>query len=428
MRPRTKFQKKVVSQDRVLPPVPAKVIKWAIDKEAWHYGYRYPGSKKITCMDCGHQWEDARTDLKHITCPHCGRRLDIQETRCRKLEQQRYFTYITTWKGMQIVRGLKLSTEHRKGEEARWYTSEICRYYIQADGQYCVIGLRRNTGIYVDSFSYGAGFELHDDCEAYRYVINSDYYPEVKVIPELKRNGFDGNFYEGPVEYFIALLKDHRIETLLKRGNIEHLRFFLAYRFQLDRHWESYKIAMRQNYRLFGKLGLWCDYLQMLEEEGKDTRNPHYICPPDLKEAHDAIVRKREARRKKEMEQEEMETVRKAEKPYKRSKGKYFGLHFTDGLIQVQVLDSVEKIRDEGYAMHHCVFAAAYYNRPESLILSATIDGKRIETVEFDLKRNKVAQSRGVCNKDTKYHERIVQLVNDHAKDIMIRKKQKKAI
>ena len=44
--------------------------------------------------------------------------------------------------------------------------------------------------------------------------------------------------------------------------------------------------------------------------------------------------------------------------------------------------------------------------------LSATIDGKRIETVEVSLSKLTVVQSRGVCNQCTDYHARIIDLVN----------------
>ena len=54
------------------------------------------------------------------------------------------------------------------------------------------------------------------------------------------------------------------------------------------------------------------------------------------------------------------------------------------------------------------------YKKADSLILSATIDGKRIETVEVSLSQLKVVQSRRVCNKQTEYHDKIVRLVNDN--------------
>ena len=71
--------------------------------------------------------------------------------------------------------------------------------------------------------------------------------------------------------------------------------------------------------------------------------------------------------------------------------------------------------------MHHCVFSNEYYLKADSLILSATIDGKRIETIEISLKTMKVVQSRGVCNKNTEHHDQIVNLVNKNMKLIRSR-------
>lgn len=76
---------------------------------------------------------------------------------------------------------------------------------------------------------------------------------------------------------------------------------------------------------------------------------------------------------------------------------------------------------EEGIAMHHCV--GGYYNRPQSLILSAKVDGKRVETIEVDLNSYRVVQSRGLQNKSTKYHDRIVSLVNKNMNEIINRNK-----
>ena len=59
--------------------------------------------------------------------------------------------------------------------------------------------------------------------------------------------------------------------------------------------------------------------------------------------------------------------------------------------------------------MHHCV--GGYYSKADSLILTACIDGKKMETIEVSLSKLQVIQSRGVCNKNTEYHNQIVQLV-----------------
>lgn len=61
--------------------------------------------------------------------------------------------------------------------------------------------------------------------------------------------------------------------------------------------------------------------------------------------------------------------------------------------------------------MHHCVFTNEYYRRNDSLILSATMDGRRLETVEVSLSRLKIEQSRGVNNENSPYHSQIVKLV-----------------
>lgn len=104
------------------------------------------------------------------------------------------------------------------------------------------------------------------------------------------------------------------------------------------------------------------------------------------------------------------------EKRFHELKSKFFGISFTDGTIQVHVLESVQEHLDEGVAMHHCVFDNAYYLKENSLILSATIEGRRIKTIEVNLDTLKVVQSRGVCIKNTEYHDQIVSLVNANRK------------
>ena len=59
----------------------------------------------------------------------------------------------------------------------------------------------------------------------------------------------------------------------------------------------------------------------------------------------------------------------------------------------------------------HCVYTNKYYARNDCLILSARIGEKRIETIELSLKTLEVVQSRGACNNNTEYHERIIGLV-----------------
>ena len=61
-------------------------------------------------------------------------------------------------------------------------------------------------------------------------------------------------------------------------------------------------------------------------------------------------------------------------------------------------MESVQEHLEERVVMHHCVFDNAYYLRENSLILSATIEGRRIETIEVNLDTLKVVQSRGAVS------------------------------
>ena len=99
-------------------------------------------------------------------------------------------------------------------------------------------------------------------------------------------------------------------------------------------------------------------------------------------------------------------------------KSRFFGIQFTDGLIQIRMLESVEEIMHEGDAMRHCVFASEYHLRPDSLILSACVNGKKVETVEFSLSKMQVVQCRGIHNKNTKYHNQIINLVHKNKREI----------
>ena len=123
------------------------------------------------------------------------------------------------------------------------------------------------------------------------------------------------------------------------------------------------------------------------------------------------MERKRRAEVKRNAEKRRKEAA-EWEKVYKEDKGKFFGVCFSDGEIMVTVISSVAEIAEEGAAMHHCVYDNGYYKRPDSLILSAKdTEGKRIETVELNLKTLKVEQSRAVCNGVSSYHNRIIGLV-----------------
>lgn len=426
MKPRNRFEKAVLAQSGRLRPLSKAQVKWAFKECIDHFAHRLP-SGRTTCMDCGHNWK-METPAKHCICPECGARLQVEQTFVRKVKQKAYFTVLTKCGEYQVLRIGLLFAEMEKGCKAQPYVLEIGQYWWNAQGRAALVAIQRILGRYLDSFAFGSPMAIRSDNFVYQHIADAPLYPQYKTIPELRRNGFKGNFYGiVPTKLIPVLLSDSRAETLMKSGNIGHLQYFLSNPKAFDRCWNSYKITMRNQYAITD-LSMWCDLVYLLEKLGKDLRNPHFICPADLKAAHDFYMEKQQILLEREREQQRiareaerlererkrLEDMAKEKEEYIRKKAAFLNLVLTDGLIIVKVLQNVEEFYEEGKAMHHCVYTNAYYNNENSLILSARINDKRIETVEVDLQTLEVVQSRGVCNSNTEYHDRIVNLVNSN--------------
>ena len=266
-------------------------------------------------------------------------------------------------------------------------------------------------GRYLDCFLYGSGLELRNDNYTYQYISDCYIYPKYKVIPKLRRNGLKGSFTDiAPQKLMKALLSDSRVETILKSGRKRDLKHFIDHPQDLDFCWPSYKIVLRRNYRITD-MGIWVDYLRMLDRCGKDLHNAHYVCPADLCAEHDKYQEKVRILRKQEERKEQIKIAMRNEARFRELKGKFFGLEFTDGTIIIRVLDSVIAYYEEGNVLHHCVGECEYYLKSDTLVFSARVENKRVETVELSLQTFKVLQSRGLCNRNTEYHDRIIKLV-----------------
>lgn len=236
-------------------------------------------------------------------------------------------------------------------------------------------------------------------------------------VPALVRNGIaDVNLSMfHPFILMRKLLKDSRIETLAKSKDMDALAHFADNEMDLDKYWKSYLVAKRNGYTP-DDFSMWCDMVEMINRSGKDIHSPKYICPANLKLEHDRWRMKLDEIEQKRREQDRIEELKISEENFLNSKSCFFGIAFSDGDIEVTVLDSLKAFKEEGDRMHHCVFQCNYFDKEDSLILSAhDADGNRIETIEFSLSQIRVIQSRGACNKNTEYHDRIINLVNANA-------------
>lgn len=409
----------MVEANASLHPISINAVRWAYEKCTAHIAFCTPKGKG-TCMCCGHTFH---IDLpaEFTNCPHCGRLLNVEESLKRTYNEKCYFSVLTTHKGFQVYRVALLSARAKKGREVRYNACEIARYWFDDKGNAALTALPRTLGYYCDCFAYGHPIELKNDQETYHYIADCNIYPKYHVLPVFRRNGLRGKLPDVPmVDLLHKLLRDSRVETILKAGDPDALRYFLYTPSRLNENWQQYKITMRNHYHI-DDINLWSDLMALLAKSGRDTHNAHYVCPENLRAAHDhylQLVQKKEMDRQ---QKEERERALREEADFEKQKGRFFGITFTDGLITISVLDSVKAYLEEGDAMHHCVGQCHYYAKANSLVLSARIDGKRIETVELSLETFKVLQSRGVCNKSTEYHQRIINLVEQNKSTIQRR-------
>ena len=297
-------------------------------------------------------------------CPHCRAKLQVQTTRARKHKEQHYFTILTTSGNYQVLRMCLLIVGMEKGYPAESSVMEIGQYWWNSQGKQTIVAIQRTMGSYLDTFAFHSPKAIRRDNEVYQYIAQSPLYPKVKSLDILQRNGFAGDCHD---------------------------------------------------------IALWCDYVDMLRRLDRDIHSPKYVCPENLQESHDTAQRKLQAQRDKEAEAQRRQQAIENEERFQELKSPFFGITFTDGVIQVKVLESVQEYLEEGKALHHCVFTNEYYLKKQSLILSARIDGKRIETIEVSLETMKVIQCRGLQNKNTEYHDRIIDLVNRNIRQIQSR-------
>lgn len=417
MNAKTRFDRQVSASNARLTDISPKAVDWAYRNLVQHWAFRTP-SGDTACGECGHKFHH-KGKGSFVKCPECGRRLKIKDTLKRKIEESTYFSTLEAIDGLQVQRVSLLSVTYKKGMPKSLASVEICRLWLNAKGQTALTSKNRTLGHYLDSFNWASPIELKSGISETHFIISNTYiYPRLTLIPELRRNGMtnDCNTIKcHPFRLMKSLLADSRIETMMKAGHFGAVDYFVNNPSRLDQCWNSYKIASRHGY-VPADWGIWCDLIRLLDRCGRDIRSTRYICPTDLKAEHDKWLDKTTTAEEKRKDREQLIRAKAKEEDFLKSKSCYFGIVISDKDIEVSVLDSIEAYQAEGTAMHHCVFKCEYYAQKDSIVLSAhDKSGNRIETVEFSLTENRVVQSRGRCNTNTEYHDRIVNLVNANA-------------
>ena len=300
---------------------------------------------------------------------------------------------------------------------------EIGQYVIDSKGGKTVVAIPRTLGYYVDTFAFGAPLEIRNDGDAYMYVADQWVYPRIKATDTIKRNGFKGSCHHiHPVTLFQHLLTNPKAETLMKSNDIELLRYLCHNSEEVDKYWNTIKIAKRNGYKVTDAK-TWFDYIKMLERMGRDLNSPSLIAPKDLKHAHDEYVEKVNRQRRKEQREKERQQAIEDKAKFEELKSRYFGMAMTDGEIEIHSIDSVDDYYEIGERNHICCGSAKYFLKESTLTLTAYIGNKQIATIEISLDDFHIIQCRAFANGICEYTEQIEGIINANKKMIAERKR-----
>lgn len=193
----------------------------------------------------------------------------------------------------------------------------------------------------------------------------------------------------------------------------------------IKENWQVVKTCLKYRYKI-EDFKIWEDYIDLLRWFKKDLNNSAFVCPENLNQAHDKlVVKKRELQRKKYLLKIQAE-IEQAQVLYTQEKKQFFGLCFSEKDITISVLEDVTEFMEEGDSLKHCVFTNEYFKKKDSLVFSARIDSKPIETIEVCLSKMVITQCRGSKNNKSQHHKIILDLMNKNLYQINSRMKKKK--
>ncbi|WP_430811289.1 MULTISPECIES: PcfJ domain-containing protein [unclassified Carboxylicivirga] len=421
MKPKTLFQQQICKLSKQLPPISEKQKDWAF--KTLYQDYVVISRNRTFCLSCGHKWEERpllAVKLDGCICPACSNKLKYTD-KTHVDKESAYFAVITTKGGYQVIRMFLFDQHFRKKKPSHFNITEVMQHWINQRGEMKSLMKPANTmsGI-VDQWCLG---DLEPRTETWSHQIRQGIgpwkvCPGRKVLPIIRRNGFNGHFYGfAPQWLFTELLTSNRAETLLKTKQISVLANINSRQRDIGYFWKSINVCTRHGY-IIKDATTWFDYLNLLHYFGKDVRNPKYICPDDLQKEHDALLVKKNRIRDERMRLEKEREYANYQESYKREKGHLFGVQFQDGELCIKAMTSIDDFKAEADALSHCVFSNKYFTREDSLIMSARIKDRPVETIEINLKEFKVVQARGKYNKASEHHDRILAVVQQNMEQI----------
>ena len=325
-----------------------------------------------------------------------------------------------------------IAEKHREYQVFRYFRIEVhkrkpttCQEMQQiwyGKGKETVIA-RRRTQYAIDSFSPYSDMEIRRLGFRYAYTNPSDIgiwtMDIVSLRPEWNRKDLT---QIGRLSQISSIQKTRALSPYMDTLYNQHHDVFCKLLnsiggFEMNECQKEIKIALRHHYT-FPKPSIWRDTISLAQQLHIETRNPYYCAPKDVTALHDQLLRRRIKMREKEEMERKMREIKKYENKYYKHIKPFLELMLKSANVVIVPLASVKEVYDEGKMMHHCVYECEYWRKADTLLLSAQVNGKHIETIEFNLKSFKVEQSRGLQNRNTEYHEEILQLMDNGKNEI----------
>ena len=379
MKPRNKLHHRIVGLANGLFTITNQQKEWAYKECLEHRGYAT--KNRVLCLDCGDTFSPQLVSRKKAVCPHCGTKLQIKESRCTTDTQTNYFAITEIVEEFQVVRNFELIARYKKGEKVRYYLHEILQYWIDDPNKKVIMfGLQHTVSGYCDS--WGGKMEIREEGRYSYYgrkydVYARKYHPDSVIKPEYKKHGINTNLEQITfLEAIKHVPREPRLETLLKAKQFSLLNAHINQSGRsINYYWESIKICLRNKYKV-KDAGLWMDYMDLLHYFNKDRRNAKFVCPKDLKKEHDRLVAKKRIIQKKREIEEQKRRAEIDNEFFTKAKAKFFDLKFTNGPLVIIPLKSVQEFIEEGDKLKHCVFTNRYFDKEDSLILSARLENE----------------------------------------------------
>lgn len=430
MKAKTKIQKQIIAIDKKVPKLSEKQKQWA--KKTCHSYYAFRNNAgTITCMICNHKWKSVTTqgwqdEIMTQKCPNCKSQLKIRSTPYRTYNEEKTFCIVTTIQNHQLIRIFTMNSYFKTSEKPRSYIAEQSRVYINEKGKFVIVGYSRANGWYGSSRWFGDWSVKHNDT-IYAHNQHWDYYyPTMRWLPIVKRNGLKKyTKILTPFDTAFLLIKEPKAETLYKANQME-LFTTCVYPERLlliKKYWNTLKILIRRKVFISNAKD-YLDYLELLEFFGKDLQCDKYICPDDFHKAHQHYVKKKRVYIVKQKEKERLEQMLLENDKYVSHIQKFKDLELKEKNITIKVIDSVFEIERLGNLFHHCIHTNDYHKKKNSLLLCGYHKDKPMETIEFNLNKFTIIQSRGLQNKASKYNKKIIETLNNNI--TMIKKLSKR--